>query len=615
MEIETYYQQAVGFLPNPLQKAVWKVYEQDAHPALLIRAGTGTGKTEASLLPALADGRRVVIVLPTKALIEDMGQRVVKIGENLSRGNAREVTITVDMGGSCRRSVCRSGESFHQNYQRHLFADDIIVTTLDKFLFRLFGYGEKIKSYIFPHRIFGSSLGKRPFLIFDEAHDYDGLAFSNFRKLLETLFLKGKDLCVMSATLPAEFGDFLNTVDATQGDLAEEMALFQKETRKMVHARKGLQLVEAPNTSRDPEEFLNIMERETRKRFDPARRIIVRTELVKDLVQLYGKLKDLRPLVYHGRLTAIQRSSVIQKLIARQREGEGFLILATSAIEAGCDLDAHVIVTELCNPDSLVQLAGRLNRRGKMEDAELVIVGDGIKPFLCSLPGNLSDRYLEDLKNMGNRFDPTVLFNYFRMAQGDWMGEVLFDMLWEYVYEGELTSKPLWDRGILVTRCWESSVTLCTGLHEKTKTPINPVQIGISRLARNIGKTPEELKKEKVSDHLSIEENGQWHAELLKGYYNLNAGEGSSWDMYPLGQRVSPYETSLFCVIGEKFESKYFDADLGYVDIPTVLVKGYRKGFERILQYRPFLKSDGRFAVENNSVKYEGSLWILEMES
>ena len=66
MQIEEYFKKAAGFSPNPLQRAVWEAYFQsENHPALLVRAGTGTGKTEAVLFPALADKakkqRRVMV--------------------------------------------------------------------------------------------------------------------------------------------------------------------------------------------------------------------------------------------------------------------------------------------------------------------------------------------------------------------------------------------------------------------------------------------------------------------------------------------------------------------------------------------------------------------------
>ncbi|MBN1841083.1 MAG: CRISPR-associated helicase Cas3' [Deltaproteobacteria bacterium] len=613
MNINDYYQQAAEFSPNPLQEEVWKSYYQgDGHPAFLVRAGTGTGKTEAVLLPALADSvqRRIIMVLPSKALIEDMGERVKKIGERLSKNRLCDLNITVDMGGSCRRFSCRHGKAEANTYPRHLFADDVIITTLDKFLFRLFGYGEKIKSYIFPHRVFGSSLGKRPFVIFDEAHEYEGVAFGNFIKLLEALFIKGKDLCVMSATLPPRFASFLTSIDATDGSLAEQQAVYQEKAMKMVSQDKFLSHISSLSFSK---EIVAGLAHRVREHYNGSKRIIARTEFVSDLIKLYDKLKEFNPLIYHGRLTSRQRRDVIHKLIECQDKDQGFLVLATSAIEAGCDIDAHLIVTEICNPDSLVQLAGRLNRKGVMNDAELVIVGDKIKPIVSCLDKDSVKTYLDDLKGMNGVFDPDELKKYFDPPKGDWMGEILFDMLWEYVYEGDLTSKPLWDRGILVTRSWEPSVTLCTGLEQETKLPMNPVQVGISRLAAQTNKWGENLKNEKVSEYLSVEDDGTWHAEVHRAFFNADRWEESRWSVYPFPEyRISAYEKTVLCVIGEEFTHLYFDNVLGYKRIPKVFLRGYKSGFERILQHKPLQKRDGTFKVENKWVKDSGSIWYLE---
>ena len=626
MEIDQFYKLIVGFPPNPLQVALWHAYDQSGgHPALLVRAGTGTGKTEAVLLPALHDvdslgkRRRIIMVLPSKSLIDDMGQRVIAIGDALSKNKKMDLNITVDMGGSCKRFSCRNGDVVKTTYHRHLFADDIIITTLDKFLFRLFGYGEKIKSYIFPHRIFGSSLSKRPFVIFDEAHEYEGLAFANFIRLLQALFIKGKDLCVMSATLPSRFVDFLTPIDATTGPLADQQIEFQLATANVVGFDKTIRLID---TIRSGKELIETVAKEVQKRFAPNKRIIVRTEYIRDLIKLYDLLQNLSPLIYHGRLTSRQRSDVIQQILTAQKNDNGFLVLATSAIEAGCDLDAHVIVTEICNPDSLIQLAGRLNRKGRMKDAELVVVGGKIKPGISAIQPEAMQEYLQDLEEMKGRFNPAILAKYFRLPEGDWMGEILFDMLWDYVYEGDLTSKPLWDRGILVTRSWEPSVTLCTGLGANNL-PINPVQVGVSRLVRNVlqsdhSKQQEEkyidwIKKEAVKDWLDVESDGKWHASLFRSYYHLNRGEEGGWSMYELDRRnVSCYETDLVCVIQPNMVDQYFSGSLGYIRIPKILRRGYKQGFQQYLEYHPNISKTGNFSVEGNSIKSQGSIWYLD---
>ncbi len=720
MDMQTFYQKISGYTPNPLQVAVWKTYDEaEGHPALLVKAGTGAGKTEAVLFPALADEnvqRRILMILPSKALIEDMGQRVREIVKKYSDYTGKHLNLTVDMGGSCRRFSSEKWKNgkYEKNerdekkyewdhFSRHLFADDIIITTLDKFLFRIFGYGEKIKSYIFPHRIFGSAVEKKPFVIFDEAHEYDGTAFSNFIKLAEALFIKGKDVCVMSATLPDQFVNFLQIIDATSGELGKQQADFRnngnakkfdrhlilipqsqntdtisaadipepvKEAKEKeqknsppveISAASGGQISlyasvpkqmdvfstmqshaditetvmpEPPASSRDqdqPKAAANIVSsiaQEIRKHYDQAKRMIARTESVSDLLKLYEELKDKTPLVYHGRMTTRQRNEVIHKIIECQEKNKGFLVLATSAIEAGCDLDAHVIVTELCNPDSLVQLAGRLNRRGQMTDAQLVIVGEKIKNFVSVLDEKQTADYLKELRNMGNLFHPENLKRFFDPPKSDRMGEVLFDMLWDYVYEADLTCKPLWDRGILVTRSWEPSVTLCTGTDWKTHRPENPIQVSVSRLSHRLYRSKEDsseesygdwLKKQNVRDKFAVDPDvdseKKWHADLFRAFFNPGNWEESNWTLKPFtGNHVSCYEADLVCVIQKDCISKYFDPIIGYIRIPKIFLRGYRDGFRQYLDYHPEFKKDGQFSIPGGQTypKHNGRVWYLD---
>lgn len=51
------------------QKKAWEAVERNQN--VIIAARTGSGKTEAVLLPALAKTLRVVLVYPTKALVQD----------------------------------------------------------------------------------------------------------------------------------------------------------------------------------------------------------------------------------------------------------------------------------------------------------------------------------------------------------------------------------------------------------------------------------------------------------------------------------------------------------------------------------------------------------------
>src|SRR5919109_636997 len=77
----------------------------EADETLLAEAGTGTGKSLAYLLPALASGKRVVVATATKALQEQLLNKDVPAA---ARALGREVDVAVLKGRQnylCRRSI------------------------------------------------------------------------------------------------------------------------------------------------------------------------------------------------------------------------------------------------------------------------------------------------------------------------------------------------------------------------------------------------------------------------------------------------------------------------------------------------------------------------------
>src|SRR5215210_2658977 len=95
----------------------------------ILSAGTGSGKTEAALVPALLTGKRVFLLYPTKALLQDQRGRVEMIAEAVLGKHPRIVVDTGDDDDATGYSA------------------DIVLTNLDKFVYRLFGYGKKRWGY------------------------------------------------------------------------------------------------------------------------------------------------------------------------------------------------------------------------------------------------------------------------------------------------------------------------------------------------------------------------------------------------------------------------------------------------------------------------------------
>jgi len=88
---------------------------------------------------------------------------------------------------------------------------------------------------------------------------------------------------------------------------------------------------------------------------------------VTDAQALYKALagvgaSEIPRLLLHSRFRPLDRRRAVDRL--EEMAAEGGIVVATQVIEAGVDLDAHVLVTDLCPWASLVQRLGRLNRRG-----------------------------------------------------------------------------------------------------------------------------------------------------------------------------------------------------------------------------------------------------------
>ena len=148
----TVYQQLAGekFTPNPMQEELFTcITAEGENPALLLKAPTGSGKTEAVLIPSLNAERRLFLIFPSRSLVDDQIDRCEKYLQCASEKTGRSYALVIDTGAESVRTVFKDGEALEKG-RRHLYDGDVILTTFDKFLYRFFGFGEPNKSYIFP---------------------------------------------------------------------------------------------------------------------------------------------------------------------------------------------------------------------------------------------------------------------------------------------------------------------------------------------------------------------------------------------------------------------------------------------------------------------------------
>lgn len=461
------YQQIGISKPHDFQVAAWESIVQGKNT--LISAGTGRGKTEAALLPALATAKRIILLYPSKALLQDQRSRV----SQLASGR----TVAVDTGDEDDRQFYHSG---------------IILSSLDKFLFRFFGYGKRRWSYLYPYRIGFESPGGT-LLILDEAHAYEEIAFSHFWFLLKKLAYERRvQTVLLSATLPPGLADSVEDRDcryfprpAAEGPFFDRVADREAAPGSLVYAGE--------------------LEREAvvgaaLEAFSRGRRVIIVLERVMSsewLLSVHEVWESLvaslaagmpgelgaaevgranvtgNVLTYHGHQMPSYRAPVLEQLKRLDegwksgqdgdaRIGQPFILVTTSAMEIGVDISCDLMITDLCEPDSFTQRIGRCARRaGESGGVKVIAHPDGEVP----VHGKLLDAFLKD-RPSGSPLGPDAKQALNDLNRVPDLRRVPFrleyiqdESLYRYVYDFVEENRELWEKGVVVTREWEPAVT------------------------------------------------------------------------------------------------------------------------------------------------------------
>ena len=104
----------------------------------------------------------------------------------------------------------------------------------------------------------------------------------------------------------------------------------------------------------------------------------------------------------------VHRSSVIQDVRRRLKEGQRCIVVSTQLIEAGVDVDFPVVYREVAGLDSVVQAAGRCNREGGREHGDVFVFqsDEEYQVPVRSYLGRMAALGLESLRAAGDMADP-----------------------------------------------------------------------------------------------------------------------------------------------------------------------------------------------------------------
>ena len=399
MTFKQFFEAATGHAPYDYQQ---RLAVRDAGcpcESQLINVPTGLGKTAAVVLAWLWNRiqignpkseipnpewpRRLVYCLPMRTLVEQTRDNVAEWLERLTKAHPDNAELkwlaehspVVLMGGEELEQPKREWDLYPER-------PCILIGTQDMLLSRALNRGYGMSRYRWPMH-FGL-LNNDALWVLDETQ-LMGVGFETSAQL-DGFRHKAGDSVVgacptwwMSATLDTER---LATVDHPKpgtgwpGIQLGDADRAQREVHGRLHALKPL--------AQAPIKLTN----EAKKAYAPGLAVFVKDKHVQGTLtlvvvntvararEIFAALRKLdigedRLALVHSRFRSADRAAQQAKLLA---EGDR-IVVATQAVEAGVDVSARLLVTELAPWSSLVQRFGRCNRRGEFAtEAEIVWV-------------------------------------------------------------------------------------------------------------------------------------------------------------------------------------------------------------------------------------------------
>jgi CRISPR-associated endonuclease/helicase Cas3 len=355
--------------PYPYQE---RFAQADPLPHLL-RAPTGAGKTAAAILGWLwrwkskqpGTPRRLVYCLPMRVLVEQSEREANNWIDALFKCKLLEekVPVHVLMGGV-------EAEKWYLSPEKPA----VLIGTQDMLLSRALNRGYAASRFHWP--IDFGLLNNDCLWVFDEPQLMgSGVSTSaqlaGLRKSLGTF---GPCPSVwMSATLEPKW---LNTIDFQDKFPGDPLELNEKEltTGELGGRMNATKILTPAGISVGEKNYPTVLAKAVAKYHRLGRLTLVVVNVVNRAKDVFAELpaafkkakKDLvNPLLIHSRFRQIERAERNTQL-QQPLPPAGRVVVATQVVEAGVDISAAVLFTELAPWSSLVQRFGRCHRYGEL---------------------------------------------------------------------------------------------------------------------------------------------------------------------------------------------------------------------------------------------------------
>ncbi len=331
---------------------------------VVIVSGTGTGKTEAFILPIISkiinEGGIGILIYPTKALARD---QFIRIREYVNRAG---LSIEVYDGDT------------PEDVRKRIYADppNILITNPDMLHYALM-YVDKFKNMLPNVR----------YVVLDDFHMYEGVFGTHVHYVLRRLSRFCKDLQYIATS-------------ATIGNPEESAKMiFRRDCRVImgILGRKGrvkhILLKSKRQKIREAVELVKFFSKIGKRGivFADSHRLV---EIIKRMLDKEG-LKD-SVAVHRAGLSREERTRIEDKF---RRGGLSFLI-ATPTLEIGIDIGTIDVAIMATVPPSYIrylQRSGRVGRRGQTSYVIQILGNDPISSYFETYPEEFFNRKPEPL--------------------------------------------------------------------------------------------------------------------------------------------------------------------------------------------------------------------------
>jgi CRISPR-associated endonuclease/helicase Cas3 len=391
---------------HPFQKKPFQERCQSSSGNVLAIAPTGSGKTEAALFWAVNNGGgKILFLMPTKVTSNSLYERMLKYFDPRDCGITHSgagmyLALKNDKTGQNSQNEAISDvedDIFKQVLRNKTFMTPVTVATVDQLLTANFNMGYW---YFKELATLGASV------IFDEIHAYEPFTIALITQSVKRIKKLGGRVMIMSATMPRVLREhFQKVLDVKEVIVAED--LMDQAKCIWEYRNEGL------------ENFTDEIKTALKK----GRKVAIVVNTVARAQEIYNfwqkemeqEEKKINILCYHSAFITKDRNDKEERLL-KNKDDHGRpvnydLVVATQAIEVSLDISFDLMYSECAPLDSLIQRAGRCNRRNKTPDAKFIVfpISDKAEQFVYQSAKTVLTQTVEVLKsNCGKLSERTL---------------------------------------------------------------------------------------------------------------------------------------------------------------------------------------------------------------